>query len=67
MSMLTPHGESLLWKPELIWLYAVSDAILAVAFFAIAFVVGLFTLRRRDLMYRSVFGDIRVSSSRPAG
>ena len=41
MSMLTPHGACLLWKPELIWLNAVSDAMLAVAFFATAFVVGL--------------------------
>ena len=40
MSTLTPHGACLLWKPELIWLNAVSDAMLAGAFFAIAFVVG---------------------------
>ena len=29
MSTLTPHGACLLWKPELIWLNAVSDAMLA--------------------------------------
>ena len=34
MSTLTPHGACLLWKPELIWLNAVSDGILAGAFFA---------------------------------
>src|SRR5215213_4072768 len=34
MSTLTPHGACLLWKPEWIWLNAVSDAILAVAIFA---------------------------------
>ena len=37
MSMLTPHGACLLWKPELIWLNAISDALIASAFFAIAF------------------------------
>ena len=60
MSTLTPHGVCLLWKPELIWLYAVSDAILATAFFAIAFAVGLFVWRRPDLMYRSVFAIFAI-------
>ena len=29
MSMLIPHGACLLWKPELIWLNAISDAMVA--------------------------------------
>jgi hypothetical protein len=60
MSTLTPHGACLLWKPELIWLNAVSDAMLAVAFFAAAFVVGLFVWRRRDLMFRGVFWTFAI-------
>src|SRR3954465_2444512 len=60
MSTLTPHGACLLWKPEWIWLNAVSDAILAGAFFTIAFVVGLFVWRRRDIMYRGVFGIFSI-------
>ena len=60
MSTLTPHGACLLWKPELIWLNAVSDAILAGAFFATAFVLGLFVWRRRDLMFRGVFGIFAI-------
>src|SRR5258705_2396363 len=55
MSTLTPHGACLLWKPELIWLNAVSDAMLAGAFFAIALVLGFFVWRRRDVMFRGVF------------
>ena len=55
MSTLTPHGACLLWKPELIWLNAVSDAMLAGAFFATAFVLGFFVWRRRDVMFRDVF------------
>jgi signal transduction histidine kinase len=60
MSTLTPHGACLLWKPELIWLNAISDGILAGAFFATAFVIGLFVWRRRDLMYRGVFGIFAI-------
>ena len=56
MSTLTPHGACLLWKPELIWLNAVSDAMLAGAFFVTAFVLGFFVWRRRrDVMFRGVF------------
>src|SRR5882724_646280 len=55
MSTLTPHGACLLWKPEMIWLNAVSDAMLAGAFFATAFVLGFFVWRRRDVMFRGVF------------
>ena len=61
MSTLTPHGACLLWKPELIWLNAVSDAMVAVAFFATAFVLGLFVWRRRrDVMFRSVFWALAI-------
>jgi signal transduction histidine kinase len=56
MSTLTPRGACLLWKPELIWLNAVSDAMVAGAFFATAFVLGFFVWRRRrDVMFRGVF------------
>ncbi|MBR1190239.1 response regulator [Bradyrhizobium sp. AUGA SZCCT0240] len=60
MSTLTPHGACLLWKPELIWLNAVSDAMLASAFFATAFVLGFFVWRRRDVMFRGVFWTFAV-------
>src|SRR4030095_7650715 len=55
MSTLTPHGACLLWKPELIWLNAVSDAMVAGAFFATAFVLGFFVWRRRAVMFPGVF------------
>ena len=53
--MLTPHGACLLWKPELIWLNAISDALIASAFFAIAFVLAFFVWRRRDIQFSGVF------------
>ena len=56
MSTLTAHGACLLWKPELIWLNAISDAMVAGAFFVTAFVLASFVWRRRrDVMFRSVF------------
>jgi signal transduction histidine kinase len=56
MSTLTPHGACLLWRPDLIWLNAVSDAMIASAFFTTAFVLGLFLWRRgTEVMFRGVF------------
>ena len=63
MSMLIPHGACLLWKPELIWLNAVSDALVAGALFTTAFVLAFFAWRRRSdlmLMFRSVFWAIAI-------
>jgi len=61
MSTLTPHGACLQWKPELIWLNVVSDAMVAVAFFATAIVLLLFVWRRRrDVMFRSVFWTMTI-------
>jgi len=52
MSTLVPHGAHLLWKPELIWLNAISDALTAAALFTIAFVLAFFAWRRgRDMMF----------------
>jgi signal transduction histidine kinase len=57
-STLTPHGAGLMWQPELVWINAVSDALLAVAFLTTAYVLAYFVWRRRrDLlpMFRGVF------------
>jgi signal transduction histidine kinase len=54
MSTLAPHGACLLWRPDLIWLNAISDGLVACALFVIALALALFAWRRgRDMM--SVF------------
>src|SRR6266702_5426514 len=61
MSTLIPHGACLLWKPELIWINAVSDALIAGALFTTAFVLGFYVWRRRrDVMFRSVFWALAI-------
>src|SRR3984893_3211081 len=61
MSTLIPHGACLLWKPELIWLNAVSDAMVASAFFTTAFVLGSYVWRRRrDVMFRGLFWSLAI-------
>jgi hypothetical protein len=55
MSTLTPHGACLLWKPELIWLNAISDSLIGGAFFATALFLALLVWRRRDLQFAAAF------------
>jgi signal transduction histidine kinase/CheY-like chemotaxis protein len=51
MSTLIAHGACLLWKPELIWLNAISDALVAIALFTTGFVLASFVWwRRGDIM-----------------
>lgn len=49
---LSPHGYCLLWEPGLIWLYAVSDAAIALAYFSIPMALVVLGERRSDLIYR---------------
>jgi signal transduction histidine kinase len=55
MSTLIPHGACLGWRPELIWLSAASDAMVAGGFFATALFLGLLLWHRRDLQFAAAF------------
>lgn len=52
---LTPHGFCLLWEPGLIWTYAVSDSVIALAYFTIPAALAVLAHRRRDLVFRPLF------------
>ncbi len=51
-SGLAPHGYCLLWEPGLIWLYAVSDTAIALAYFSIPLTLVILGRRRSDLVFR---------------
>lgn len=44
-----PHGVCLLWRPDLVALHAVSDVLIALAYFAIPAAIWWFVKRRKDL------------------
>ncbi|MEJ0046615.1 MAG: ATP-binding protein [Rhodospirillales bacterium] len=54
-SGLTPHGFCLSWEPGLIWLYAVSDATIGLAYFSIPLALAVVVYRRRDLLFKPLF------------
>jgi signal transduction histidine kinase len=49
---LQPHGYCLLWEPGLIWLYAISDTLIALAYFTIPLALVIVGKRRSDLVFR---------------
>ena len=53
-SELTPHGFCLLWDPALIWTYAISDTVIALAYFSIPIALAVVAQKRADLVFRPV-------------
>lgn len=50
-----PHGYCYLWKPGLIWLHALSDSLIALAYFSIPITLIYFIRKRRDLPFNWMF------------
>src|SRR4051794_3588385 len=50
-----PHGYCFLWVPEILWLHVVSDALIALAYFAIPVTLVVFAARRRELPFPWLF------------
>ena len=55
-SGLTPHGFCLLWSPGLIWLHALSDIAVGLAYFSIPITLAGIIRHRPDLILRPLFG-----------
>ncbi len=49
-----PHGHCYLWKPGLVWLHLISDALTAIAYYSVAIAIVYFTNERKDLPAKTV-------------
>src|SRR3954447_14652845 len=50
-----PHGHCYLWDPNLLRLHAISDFLIAAAYFSIPFTLLHFVRRRKDLPFNWMF------------
>lgn len=50
-----PHGHCYLWKPDILWLNVISDALIAVAYYSIPLTLLAIVKMRRDLVLNWVF------------
>ena len=46
-----PHGHCYMWTPGILWMHVVADILIAMAYFAIPFVLIYVARRRRDLPF----------------
>ena len=54
-SKFMPHGHCYLWTPGILWGHAISDAIIAFAYFSIPIALIYFIRRRNDLVFSWMF------------
>ena len=52
---LTPHGYCLMWRPELVWLHAISDGVIGIAYYLIPIALAYFVSKRGDLVIGWMF------------
>src|SRR4028118_2357023 len=50
-----PHGHCYLWRPGLVWLHIVSDALIALAYYSIPITLVFFARKRQDLPFNWIF------------
>lgn len=50
-----PHGHCYLWTPKLLWLYVISDGLIALSYFTIPVAILYFIRKRIDLAFNWVF------------
>ncbi len=50
-----PHGHCYLWRPELVWLHALSDGLIAVSYYFIPLALMYFVRKRKDLPFHWIF------------
>jgi hypothetical protein len=50
-SNFMPHGYCYLWKPTIVWLHAMSDGTITLAYYAIPVALFYFVRKRRDLPF----------------
>ena len=45
-----PHGHCYLWRPDILWTHVLSDLTIALAYFAIPTLLGVFLLKQRKII-----------------
>ena len=49
------HGYCYLWQPEIVWLHAISDTMIALSYYVIPLALVYFVRKRRDLPFHWMF------------
>lgn len=55
-----PHGMCYLWRPDILSLHVISDALIAASYFSIPFTLAFFMRRRKDLEFNWMIGCFAI-------
>src|SRR5260370_15520721 len=58
--MFSPDGICLLWDPELIWVHVGYDALIAMAYFSVPFVLSIFVSKRPDSKFGWIYWSFGI-------
>ncbi len=50
-----PHGQCFLWRPEVVWLHAISDGVITLSYYSIPLILVYFIRKRRDVPFNRIF------------
>lgn len=50
-----PHGHCFFWRPDILWLHVISDALIVFSYYLIPFALVYLVRRRRDLAFNWMF------------
>ena len=50
-----PHGTCYFWRPEILWLHAISDGTITLAYYVIPFLLVYLVRKRRDIPFHWMF------------
>jgi signal transduction histidine kinase len=50
-----PHGQCFLWRPEVVWLHAISDGVITFSYYSIPLILVYFIRKRRDVPFNRIF------------
>lgn len=50
-----PHGHCYFWTPSLLWLYVISDSLIAASYYTIPLAIVYFTKKRPDIQFNWIF------------
>ena len=54
-SIFMPHGHCYLWRPDILWLHVISDAVIGLAYASIPFALIYLVRKRQDLAFNWIF------------
>lgn len=50
-----PHGFCFLWQPQLLWLFVVSNLVIALSYFSIPVALSYFVYKRKNIEFKWIF------------